>query len=312
VTATIEKDVAKVKAGTTHATGEAAKAEKVEAAVVKTEQQIAKEIEEAAELGPSAMPGHEVKVTESGLLVRCTEHCQLLAQHYKVVLDANKDLRTKLNSLQKRAKSMKPKELKKAALELEEEILETAVRDAIRATGRDIKDVKGAMQAIKEHPEQLEKLFDINAVRTKEALKATGEEMLEGTHATGTTTKPRTATLTDAEQLAANLTKEIGPRPPGHEAHHIVPKGMKEADEARDILRDAGIGINDVENGIWLPRDTSVPNEVISEIHSKVHTKRAIRLITDQLREGAKGGPAGVRKALREIRRTLSDLKFER
>ena len=135
-------------------------------------------------------------------------------------------------------------------------------------------------------------------------------ELPEGTQAIGTTTKPRTSSLTDAEQLAADLRKEIGPRPPGHEAHHIVPKGMKEAEEAREILRDANIGINDARNGIWLPKDSSVINEFTSEIHSKVHTSRVIRLITEQLREGAKDGPAGVELALRNIQKTLSDLRL--
>jgi hypothetical protein len=87
---------------------------------------------------------------------------------------------------------------------------------------------------------------------------------------------------------------------------------MQEAKEARQILQRAGIGINDAENGIWLAKDPSIPNELAGEIHSKVHTPRAIRLMTDKLREAAKEGPAGVRRALREIYRSMSDLKFER
>jgi len=138
------------------------------------------------------------------------------------------------------------------------------------------------------------------------------EGALEGTHDVGTTTKPRLKELSDAEMLAAELTKAKGPRPPGHEAHHIIPKGMKEADEAREILREAGIGINDVENGIWLPKDSSVPNVSTVEIHSKVHTSRAIKNMTAELREGAKEGPEGVRRALQRISETLSSGRFER
>jgi hypothetical protein len=137
-------------------------------------------------------------------------------------------------------------------------------------------------------------------------------ELPEGTNATGTTTKPRVSVLTDAEQLAAELTRRVGPRPPGHEAHHVIPKGMEGAEEARGILRDAGIGINDVENGVWLPKDTDVANPFASEIHSKVHTSRAIRVMTEILREGAKEGPDGVRRALQSIRSKLLDLRFER
>lgn len=142
--------------------------------------------------------------------------------------------------------------------------------------------------------------------------KGVRTDLPEGTGASGTTTKPRTTVLTDAEMLAAELSKEIGPRPLGHEAHHIIPKGMKEAAEARAILEKAGIGINKAENGIWLPKDSSVANPFAGDIHSKVHTSRAIRIMTEQLREGAKQGPDGVRRALRGIQLTLSDVKFER
>jgi hypothetical protein len=160
--------------------------------VKSTEEALGGEIEDAGIVGESALAGHEIKVTESGMLVRCSNQCQLLGQRYKVVLDANKDLEKKLIALQKRAKTMSKSELSAAAQELENEILDTAVRDAIRATGRDIKDVEGAMQAIRENPEQLEKLFDINATRTKEALKATGEEMLDAaSHTSGVPTELR-------------------------------------------------------------------------------------------------------------------------
>jgi hypothetical protein len=90
---------------------------------------------------------------------------------------------------------------------------------------------------------------------------------------------------------------------------------MKQAKEARLILKKAGVDINDVKNGVWLPKDTSVANPFAGEIHSKVHTSRAIRIMTEQLRKGAEdGGPQGVRRALRRIQETLSGSgeKFER
>lgn len=164
----------------------AGKKEGVVLAEERAQQQMAKDIDAADDVGRSVIPGHEIKVTEGGMLVRCSTECQLMAQRYKIVLDSNKDLRTKLMALQKRAKTMSKSDLKKAAEELEEEILDVAIRDMIRSTGRDIKDVSGAMKAIKENPEQLEKVFDIQASRVKEALKATGEEMLDvASHTTG-------------------------------------------------------------------------------------------------------------------------------
>jgi Domain of unknown function (DUF4157)/A nuclease family of the HNH/ENDO VII superfamily with conserved AHH len=136
--------------------------------------------------------------------------------------------------------------------------------------------------------------------------KDTGD-LPEGTHKVTTTLKPRLAARSDAEILADNLTREIGARPAGHDAHHIVPKGMRDAQEARDILRDADIGINDAANGVWLAGEEQTVNESTAEIHDRIHTARYVRWLTDLLREGAKHGPAGVRRALATVRRVLSE-----
>ncbi|WP_431261463.1 AHH domain-containing protein [Roseateles chitinivorans] len=125
--------------------------------------------------------------------------------------------------------------------------------------------------------------------------------------------KARTAEMSDAELLASRLEKTLGPRPPGHEAHHMIPKGMKEAEEAREILARAEVGINDAENGIWLPKDSSIANVSTTEIHSKVHTSRAMRLITAELREAEQaGGASGVRRALEAIRTRLGEGVYAR
>jgi hypothetical protein len=118
--------------------------------------------------------------------------------------------------------------------------------------------------------------------------------------------------MSDAEVLAANLTKTVGPRPVGHEAHHIIMKKAEGAEEAREILDKAGIGINDAENGIWLPKDSSVANPLTTDIHSKMHTDIAIEEITSRLREGAKDGPEGVRRALQEIRKSIAEDRYIR
>ena len=107
--------------------------------------------------------------------------------------------------------------------------------------------------------------------------------------------------------LAANLAREVQPRPAGHDAHHIVPKGMREAQEARDILQDAELGINDAANGVWLAGDPETVNESTGEIHDGLHTPRYVSWLTGMLREGAKHGPAGVRRALATVRRLLGE-----
>ena len=192
-----------------------------------------------------------------------------------------------------------------------EDISKTPVIDELLRMSVD--DLKANRASLKSQVRGgLELQAEVSEVFAEAGQKGIRTDLPEGTQATGTTTKPRTAITEDAPMLAANLEKQIGPRPEGYEAHHIIPKGMKEAAEARQILEDAGIDINDPRNGVWLPKDTAVPNPAAVEIHSKVHTNRAIRVMTEQLREGAKDGPTGVASALRRIQLTLSDMRYER
>lgn len=136
--------------------------------------------------------------------------------------------------------------------------------------------------------------------------KETAPDLPEGTHAVGPTPKPRTSTLTDAEMLAANLTKKFGTRPLGHHAHHIVPKGMQEAEEAREILRRCDIGINDVDNGVWLPKDQTITNPNTGDIHAKIHTSAYIRWVTGLLQKAeATGGAKAVRLQLQRLQAAL-------
>ncbi|MFD9894251.1 DUF4157 domain-containing protein [Amycolatopsis sp. NPDC059027] len=134
-------------------------------------------------------------------------------------------------------------------------------------------------------------------------------ELPEGTHNIGD--RPHLdqrmlSELSDATLLAKNLEREIGARPAGHAAHHIVPKGMAEAREAREILKGAHIDINDAANGIWLPETELVVNRDLGLIHSKIHTKKYIRAITDILR----GHPGDVPRALHEIREGIQHGKI--
>jgi hypothetical protein len=132
---------------------------------------------------------------------------------------------------------------------------------------------------------------------------AVGEALPEGTQAVGPRPRQPTAEASAADVLAANLRRELGSRPPGHAAHHVVPKGMAGAQEARDILARADIDVNDAANGMWLPEDYTVVNELTGEIHSTIHTGRYVRWLTELLREAEReGGPEAVRRALRDIR----------
>ena len=229
-------------------------------AAEKAKEQTSKEIEEAAEVGPSAVAGHEIKFTESGMLVRCSKKCELLSQRYAIVLEANPELKEALASLAKKSKQMTKSQLKMEANKLEKEILDTAVRDAIRATGRDIKDIKGAMAAIKKNPEQLEKLFDIQASRTKEALKATGEEMLDvASHTTGVSAelrKPLRAGATTPElRTGVNVGFTPGIKDPALPGKFInKPLEADHLFSLKRMIQEAGFGELTYEEMLYIAR----------------------------------------------------------
>lgn len=224
------------------------------------EGEVRREIDSAAELGPSALPGHEFKVTESGRLIRCSNECQLMAQRYAIVLESNPKLLQTLKKLEKDGKKMSKGAFNKAVQELEEDILDTAVRDAIRATGRDIKDVKGAMEAIRANPEALEKLFDVHATRTRELLKATGEEMLDAaSHTTGVSAgirdKVRANATTRAQNAIDNVNYLPGMADPALPGKVVLTR--LESDHLfalKRILQETGIGELSYEEILYVAR----------------------------------------------------------
>nr|WP_232314525.1 AHH domain-containing protein [Grimontia marina] len=129
----------------------------------------------------------------------------------------------------------------------------------------------------------------------------------EGTRDIGTTTRPRTSSLTDAEMLAANLELALGTRPLDNHAHHIVPKGMADAEPARAILEAFNIRINAAENGVWLPMDYGVPNISTSAIHSTLHKPGYINWVNETLVQASHFGRRGVLEALSSLRSQINN-----
>jgi hypothetical protein len=83
--------------------------------------------------------------------------------------------------------------------------------------------------------------------------------------------------------LARNLIN-AGYDPVGLDAaHHIVAGGAPDAADARAVLARYGIDINDPVNGVWLPRNLSVPNPGGAAVHSTLHTDNYYGYINDQL-----------------------------
>jgi hypothetical protein len=109
----------------------------------------------------------------------------------------------------------------------------------------------------------------------------------------------------NARILAQNLKKAGKIRPPNSAAHHIVAGNSPRAAEARAILKAEGIQINEASNGVFLPKNSKVPNPGCSSVHSRLHTNVYYDAVNAALRNAAKGT---VRDVLRDIaKQILSD-----
>ena len=133
------------------------------------------------------------------------------------------------------------------------------------------------------------------------------DDLPEGTHSiTDNPNVDRTRSATPAEALEASLEREGMPRPAGHEPHHIAAASDPRAARAVEILEEAGIGVNDAPNGVWLPRTSaasrtgSVIQAEAATSHDAVHTARYFSELTERLERA------------REAGRVLEELEFIR
>ncbi|MEV7536787.1 polymorphic toxin-type HINT domain-containing protein [Streptomyces hydrogenans] len=85
---------------------------------------------------------------------------------------------------------------------------------------------------------------------------------------------------------ALNAAGDVEPATP-HSPHHIVAGNSPKAASARAQLDRFGIGVNDAENGVWLPRSSSSPNPHGLSVHSKIHTNEYYTYVND-LMSGAR------------------------
>ncbi|ELU7889156.1 AHH domain-containing protein [Salmonella enterica] len=92
----------------------------------------------------------------------------------------------------------------------------------------------------------------------------------------------------DSQILGKNMEKAGIERPYRTAGHHIIPVSMPEAEDARNKLWKYGdIGINDAENGVFLPQKGADKNGVSSPavglIHSGVHPKVYAKMVSDAI-----------------------------
>jgi hypothetical protein len=140
------------------------------------------------------------------------------------------------------------------------------------------------------------------------------DDLPEGTHKISTTTRTRTSSLNDEQQLRANMEADGIEVPDGHAAHHMVLKkgGGHLGEVAREQLRRLDIGINDADNGVPLPGTNrprgTVPEPVGGPYHGTAHTKAYWTEVAKRL-SGARTEEEG-RAVLRQIRRDIIDGSF--
>jgi len=141
-----------------------------------------------------------------------------------------------------------------------------------------------------------------------------GEPLPEGTHEIRTRPNARTQSLNDEEALRANMEASGKSVPPGHDAHHLVPKkgGGTWGAIARERLRKLGIGINEADNGAALP-GSNAPRGTVFEpeggpSHTTMHTEAYYKEIASRVVKARTQSEA--RAILRQIETDIRNGEF--
>lgn len=78
----------------------------------------------------------------------------------------------------------------------------------------------------------------------------------------------------NSKRLGEHLVSQLGPRPPRCHAHAIVAGKHKLAAPARLVMAKLKIGVDDTDNGRWLPENTAAtphPSCPKAPPHSRIH-----------------------------------------
>lgn len=121
--------------------------------------------------------------------------------------------------------------------------------------------------------------------------------------------------ISQSELLAQNMLAAKQTKPLGHvDAHHIVSARAKGALPSRTLLYGWGIGINDVDNGVFLPRNKKVlmidPLLTKAIKHSVVHTAVYHLAVFNELRQAPPVDSNAGRARLNDIKQDLIDGTF--
>ncbi len=114
--------------------------------------------------------------------------------------------------------------------------------------------------------------------------------------------------------LARNIRKATGDAKHAEaDAHHVVAASDKRARRARGFLFRWGIGINDADNGLYLPKKWSsqVPGLEDATAHEVIHTTAYHLAVTARLALTKPSNQASGRVTLRDIKFDILNNDFE-
>jgi hypothetical protein len=178
--------------------------------------------------------------------------------------------------------------------------LASAIEKAeVLASGRplDVAELNKELGMMKS-PEELEKAIGEieDSVESKYAVKRDMSKTeprdssveIEGTHATGDTTRNRSSRASHEQVLGRGMEEESGAIPLDHDRHHVAPKagGGQLGNEIRKELLIAGVSVDDPANSAPLAgqaRDPRATHES-DQAHSRAHTRARLRNLLDDLR----------------------------
>ena len=147
-----------------------------------------------------------------------------------------------------------------------------------------------------------------NAFKTTATDFAKGAEGVESKAVLGGTDDIIVASKPSSSKLTRNIEEATGVEKSNNEAaHHIVAGSDPRAQEARDILSNEGIDINDADNGVFLPKNKNVENTGGATIHSTIHTNDYYEKVIETLRNAE---PGTARDVLKDIGEQLKNGSF--
>jgi hypothetical protein len=114
--------------------------------------------------------------------------------------------------------------------------------------------------------------------------------------------KQKLGRAADSKVLGDNLEAVGKVRPDNSAAHHIVAGGSAKAEDARKLLQDAGIDINEASNGVFLPKNSKYVIDGATS-HANVHTKAYYDEIYNRLERTNAG------KRREELQRIATELQ---